>query len=130
MSARRVSLKRDFAERSGGRGFGPGGKRQDTTGAQGRLVYISKFLFMEIIIIYCDVFHLEVINVYLNVYIMNDRLWSRVVVTQKSLDEDRPSRQLDSDGDEDEDDASKVMIAVRIVRLLIIPCLLKVQLPM
>lgn len=39
MAARRVSLKRDFAERSvGGRGFGPGAKRQDTRGAQGRYV--------------------------------------------------------------------------------------------
>lgn len=33
-----------------------------------------------------------------------------MVVTRKSQDEDRPSRQLDSDGDEDDDDASKVMI--------------------
>lgn len=43
MAARRVSLKRDFAERSAGsgRGFGPGGKRQDTTGAQGRSVMMS-----------------------------------------------------------------------------------------
>ena len=51
-------LKRDFPERSAILGQGPAVKRQDVTGAQGRLVSMDQWVALDII--FC---HLEIVQI-------------------------------------------------------------------
>ena len=91
-----------------GLGQGPAVKRRDSTGAQGRLVCHSGTLFFFFNFLCSLVLTFPRDNENL-IYLFDCfRLRSRVVTTRTSQDRNRPSSRLDSEGEEDDDDADKV----------------------